>query len=264
MIRVFPRRTKWTPIDELAFVGDPPIFRPPEQPVMVSVVFTWDIEEGQRLFKAWSKYYRNVHISGPAFNEPGGHFYPEMFIKKGVTFTSRGCPKKCSFCLVSKREGNIRELPIIPGNIIQDNNLLACSRSHQEKVFEMLQTQKGIKFSGGLDGDFLKEWHVDEFKKLKIAELWFACDAYKDLQRLERVADLLSDFSQNKKRCYVLIGFNQIEEIKRLRKVFELGFLPFAQLYQGIEPKNYDYYWKSLARTWSRPCAYKSLMRGSQ
>jgi len=127
-----------------------------------------------------------------------------------------------------------------------------------------LQTQKGIKFSGGLDGDFLKEWHVDEFKKLKIAELWFACDAYKDLQRLERVADLLSDFSQNKKRCYVLIGFNQIEEIKRLRKVFELGFLPFAQLYQGIEPKNYDYYWKSLARTWSRPCAYKSLMRGSQ
>jgi hypothetical protein len=25
MIRVFPRRTKWTPTDELAFVGDPPL-----------------------------------------------------------------------------------------------------------------------------------------------------------------------------------------------------------------------------------------------
>ena len=24
MIRVFPRQTKWTPTDELAFVGDPP------------------------------------------------------------------------------------------------------------------------------------------------------------------------------------------------------------------------------------------------
>ncbi len=49
MIRVFPRKTAWTPTDELAFVGDPPLFRPPEQPVMVSVTFTWDIPEGERL-----------------------------------------------------------------------------------------------------------------------------------------------------------------------------------------------------------------------
>ena len=28
LIRVFPRRNKATPDDELAFVGDPPLFRP--------------------------------------------------------------------------------------------------------------------------------------------------------------------------------------------------------------------------------------------
>jgi len=261
MIRVFPCRTKWTPTDELTFVGDPPIFRPPEQSVKVSVVFTWDVGEGKRLCRAWAKYYSNVQIGGPAFNDPGNDFTPKMFIKEGVTFTSRGCPKRCSFCLVSKREGNIRELPIIPGWIVQDNNLLACSRDHQEKVFEMLKTQKGINFSGGLDGDFLEQWHVDQFKKMSIKEMWVACDHQKDLKRLERVSDLLSDFSQNKKRCYVLIGFDRKEEEHRLNKIFELGFLPFAQLYQGIKRVEYDYQWRSFARTWSRPAAYKSLMK---
>jgi len=52
-IRVFPRRTKWTPADDLAFVGDPPLpgFRPadPQTPVRVSVAFTWDLDEANRL-----------------------------------------------------------------------------------------------------------------------------------------------------------------------------------------------------------------------
>jgi hypothetical protein len=66
MIRVFPRRTKWTPNDELAFVGDPPLFRPSIQPVFISCCFTWDISEAQRLFKAWNQYYPDVMIGGPA------------------------------------------------------------------------------------------------------------------------------------------------------------------------------------------------------
>ncbi len=41
MIRVFPRKTKWTPDDELAFVGDPPLFRSPDnEAVYVSVTFS--------------------------------------------------------------------------------------------------------------------------------------------------------------------------------------------------------------------------------
>jgi len=43
VIRVFPQRTKWTPDDDLAFVGHPPLFRPGSEstPVFVSVTFTW-------------------------------------------------------------------------------------------------------------------------------------------------------------------------------------------------------------------------------
>ncbi len=130
MIRVFPRRTKWTPTDELAFVGDPPMFRPPEQPVRVSAVFTWDIPEAIRLKWAWSSYYSDVQIGGPAFDDPGGEFIPGRFIKHGVTITSRGCPNRCPWCYVPGREGLIKEFPIVSGWIIQDNNILACRRPH--------------------------------------------------------------------------------------------------------------------------------------
>ena len=200
MIRVFPRRTKWTPNDEFAFVGDPPLFRPSEQPVRISVTFTWDIEEGKRLLRAWRPFYKDILLGGPAFGDPCDYFLPGLYLKEGVTITSRGCPWKCPWCFVPEREGEIRELQIKEGWIIQDNNLLACSKKHQEAVFEMLSKQKHpIEFSGGLDGHFLSDWHINWFKKLRINQLWFACDHPESFKRLEKIADLISDFPEKKK-----------------------------------------------------------------
>ncbi|MFH1633706.1 MAG: hypothetical protein ABIG63_06795, partial [Chloroflexota bacterium] len=122
MIRVFPRRTSYTPTDELVFIGDPPLWRPPEMPVHVSVTFTWDIPEAERLAAAWKMYYRDVTIGGPAIDGEGNSFVPGVYVKSGVTFTSRGCPNHCPWCLVNRP---LELLPIMPGRIIQDNNILA-------------------------------------------------------------------------------------------------------------------------------------------
>lgn len=268
IIRVFPRKTKWTPDDELAFIGDPPLFRPQEDlPVMVSCSFTWDIQEAERLYQAWSQFYSNVQLGGPAFGDPGGDFEPGLFLKQGVTITSRGCPKECPWCFVNGREGGIRELPIHDGWIIQDNNLLACSFDHVTRVFGMLSRQpEPISFHGGLDTDFLTDKHVDLFSSIRFNELWFACDHVGAIEGLEKAGGLLADLHRNKKRCYVLVGFNG-ETIKqaerRLKKVWEFGFLPFAMPYQdeGWQKGNYSKDWQKLIRTFSRPAATKAYFR---
>jgi hypothetical protein len=261
MIRVFPRRTKWTPDDELAFVGAPPLFRPENQPVRISITFTWDINEGKRLADMWSKYYSDVQLGGPAFDDPGNEFEPGKFIKEGVTITSRGCPKRCPWCFVPKREGYIREIKIKPGWIIQDNNLLACGRKHIEAVFDMLREQKkAVKFSGGLDVEIFSEWHRRLIDTIKIYELWFACDTKQCLSKLAQVAEILNGISINKRRCYVMIGYGGegVDEAERkLNKVYELGFLPFAQLYQNSRKIKYSPAWNTLAREWSRPAIYR-------
>lgn len=62
MIRVFPRRTKWTPDDELAFVGDPSLFRPKDRVVHISVTFIWDIPEAMRLKDSWGRFYDIIQV----------------------------------------------------------------------------------------------------------------------------------------------------------------------------------------------------------
>lgn len=266
MIRVFPRETKWTPTDSLAFVGDPPLFRPQtDMPVKISVVFTWDISEGERLKRGWSDYYSDVQIGGPAYGDPGGEFTPGLFVKEGVTITSRGCPKKCGFCFVPRREGSIRELNIKPGWIVQDNNLLACSGGHVKAVFGMLKEQPHpISFNGGLDSVYLSDLHRPLFDSIRLKELWLACDYPNALKPLQKAARILDGISRNKLRCYVLIGHKDetlTEAEKRLEDVYRLGFLPFAQLYKSEFTTNHSKKWKTLARKWSRPAIYKTAMK---
>lgn len=271
IIRVFARRTKWTPTDDLAFYDEPPMFELPDLPVYVSVTFTWDRSRGERLARAWRRCCEPVFLSGPAFEHfPSYDFIPGRFIKPGVTFTSRGCPKNCPWCLVPRREGELREIPIQPGHIVQDNNLLACGRPRIEAVFDMLRRQKkGIKFSGGLDIDYLRTWHVALLKTIKVAELWVACDTEAAMEKLDKAADLLSDFPIEKKRCYVLCGFQAdypAAAEKRLEAVYKKGFLPFAQLYRGpplcaSDARHRREDWNELIRKWSRPAIYRSCHR---
>ena len=264
MIRVFARRTKWTPMDDLAFYDGPPLFNMPEMPVRVNCVFSWDKDRAIRLGKEWAKRFRDVKVGGPAFGDPGGEFVPERFVKRGVIFTSHGCPKRCPWCYAWKREGNIRELKIQEGWIVQDNNLLACSRSHIERVFEMLKKQPlSASFPGGLDLDYLSDWHIELFKGLRknhrLGILFVAFDTEKSLEKLSMARDLLGDFHINQRFAYALIGFDgdTIEQAEsRLERIYddERGFLPFAMLF---DKNSKSHEWKKLQRKWARPAAYR-------
>ena len=261
VIRVFPRRNKWTPDDNLSFIGYPPLIRPDDIPVHISVTFTQDKELAEMLYHAWSEYYSDVSIGGPAFDDPGGEFIPGRYIKQGVVITSRGCPNYCPWCFVPKRESVIRELPIKNGWIIQDNNLLACNKNHIIRVFDMLRHQPHpAEFKGGFDSRLLRPWHIDLLKSIKLNELWFACDTKEQLPTLEKAADLLKDFPRSKKRCYVMVGYDGEsldDALLRLRSVYQLGFDPFCQLYQSAENIEYSFEWKDFARYWSRPAIYR-------
>lgn len=187
-----------------------------------------------------------------------------MFLKDGCVITSRGCIKKCKWCHVWPREGNIRELPITEGWIIQDNNLLACSKDHIINVFDMLRDQPSPAiFKGGLDKDLLKDWHIELLHTIRVGELWFACDSDNGLKKLEQTKKMLDGISKNKLRCYTMIGYGGSidKDVKRMTEVFNLGFLPFAQLYQPEERIEYSQEWVDIARIWSRPAITKSIMK---
>ena len=218
-IRVFPRRTRATPIDNRAFVGTPPLGLTPAdvQEVHVSCTFTWDKRECERLVREWQFIYPDakVRVGGPAYGDAGGEFVPGMYMAPGHVFTSRGCPNHCDKCKVPEREGPLRLLPIRDGWKVEDNNFLACPRDHREAVFEMLRRQpERPRFTGGLEAArFTREIAV-EILSLKPAVLFFAYDRAAEQAAVDRAFGLIYDLTgwsagtfRNRVSCYALCGY---------------------------------------------------------
>lgn len=264
IIRAFPRRTAQTPDDEYVFIGDPPCYDlPAADEVHISVTFTWDIPAAEGMAEAWSRRHPVVRVGGPAFGDAGDKFVPGRYIKSGITFTSRGCPNSCWFCYVPKREGALRCIPIIAGNIVQDNNLLACPDAHFFAVIDMLSHQRGIQLSGGLEAKRLTDWHISGLARIRkrIRQLFLAYDRENEFDSVRDAIRRLSDagFSQRKIRCFVLVGYPGDTTPKaesRLNKIFRYGGLPFAMYYRGDDGKlNIEGEWRAIVRKWTRPAA---------
>lgn len=259
--RVFPRRTTATPDDTLAFVNCPPPADLPDiDEVHVSVAFTYDIPRALTLAEEWMHTSVTVRVGGPAFNMPGDEFVPGMYMKHGYVITSRGCPNRCWFCSVPRREGSLRELPVRDGWIVQDDNLLACSDEHIRKVFRMLEKQPHAPIlSGGLEAARLKPWHAELMREARVSRMYFAYDTPDDLEPLIHAGRILHDngisANSHKAGCYVLIGYpsDSMEAAeRRLLQTIHAGFMPYAMLYRDKDGQT-NAEWRKFQREWVRP-----------
>ena len=264
IIRVFPKKTAYTPDDEYVFVGDPPLIIPEHDEIHVSCTFTWDKAYCEELAYQWEgRTNKPVKLGGPAYGSPAEDFVQGLYVKRNIIFTTRGCNNNCPWCCVPKTEGKLRELPICQGNIIQDNNFLQASKQHKDKVFDMLKTQKRIGFKGGLETDLIDDHFVDNVSSLRIDELWLACDTDTRVPYLQKACEKLTKagFNREKIKCYVLsYGKDRDADEARARAVYEAGAMPFVQLYRdfGETKTTYDVDWNRWACMWQRPAQIKA------
>lgn len=272
IVRVFPRRTKATPVDDLTYTGPPDLFAEADE-VHVSVTFTYDKERAEGLAEDW-KFVAPVKIGGVAYGDSSLEFIPGRYIRPGYTITSRGCPRRCWFCGVWKKWPESNVLPIYDGWNILDDNLLACPRDHVEAVFAMLRRQRRadwpgwdgrVEFTGGLEALSLKDYQVDLLASLTPRpSMFFAYDPGDDFETLRSAASRLIEAGFTAKshrlRCYVLIGMpkDTLDKAEmRLRQMLGIGFTPFAMLWKPSTKSEERYApgpeWRSFQRRWVRP-----------
>lgn len=264
IIRVFPRRTKATPDDELAYVGSPSMFAEADE-VHISVSFTWDKPAAERLAEEW-RWVAPVKIGGVAYGDTSLEFIPGRYIKPGYTITSRGCPRRCWFCGVWKKWPTPNLLPIHPGWNILDDNLLACPRPHVEAVFGMLRTQgRRVEFTGGLEALALEDYQVDLLASLSPRpSMFWAYDPGDEFETLRSAATrmLEAGFTResHRLRVYVMMGYPKdtfaLAEA-RLNQMLSIGLTPMAMLWRPERPAEMKYApapeWRAFQRRWARP-----------
>lgn len=216
----------------------------------LSVVFSWQMQAAFQRACFLKKQGMTVHAGGPAVkiqpnflkdvaNIEDIRFNALPLHNPNATFTSRGCIRKCNFCAVPKIEGDLIELSEwYPKPIVCDNNLLACSQKHFDKVIDSLKPLKGIDFNQGLDARLLTPGQAGRLAELHIHAVRLAWDHVKDEATFFKAVNLLfkAGIPKHKIRVYVLIGYKDTPDdaLYRLNMIRSLGILPNPMRYQPL------------------------------
>ena len=135
-------------------------------------------------------------------------------------------------------EGGFRELDSWrPAPLVCDNNLLAASRRHFDRVIDGLKAFPAVDFNQGLDAALLTPYHASRLAELKAPKIRFAFDrpddeaAVHDAMRLCRRHGL-TDFT-----IYCLVGLDDDPESARwrLEKVLSWGARTSPMRYQPLD-----------------------------
>jgi pyruvate-formate lyase-activating enzyme len=228
--------------------GDPGMFALGYDLVCLSVIFSWHAPVAKEIALR-VKGQSDVWCGGPGMfkvakwwkEETGlscAHGIDKRFDKQRggyrATFASRGCPVGCSFCIVPGLEGRKFTLDwdFVPAPLLYDNNLSALPVEFQEHII-CRYVETGTPLSDANSGFEPRTFDEGVYARWKpiLRGAWrFALDDCGELAEVENMMLILRDVPAGRKRVYVLIGNEPIEQChERALKVIEWGGEPFCQ-----------------------------------
>jgi len=202
----------------------------------LSVPFTWLMEDAQGMANEWKG---KVRIGGPGVMKPTEceGFEPLLFHNPCATYTTRGCPNRCPFCAVYLLEPEFLELPNFrPAPVICDNNLLAASVKHIERVVDSLKPFPLVDFNQGLEAKLFTPGIADLLGKLR-CKVRFAFDSWGQESVVKGAIDLCRQRTTKDIGVYCLIGYRDEPESAqaRLELVRSWGIRPNPMRYQPLD-----------------------------
>ena len=174
---------------------------------------------------------------------PDYSLYPKLTKDTAYGFLTRGCPRDCHFCIVSKKEGKQSQKVADLSEFwkgqkyikLLDPNLLAC-KDHVELLQQLIDSKSYVDFTQGLDARCINQENAELLTKVKTKMVHFAFDDIK--QEKSIVAGLklfkeISNIPEYKTGIYILTNFNTTHEqdLYRVKTVQKLGYRPYIMIY---------------------------------
>lgn len=209
--------------------------------------------------------YREIPISQELPPEidamyPDYSIYPDC--DYAIGYLTRGCPNHCRWCVVPRKEGQIRSYrswqDIVRHDtdklVLMDNNILACEHGVKQ-LGDLIGSGYRIDLNQGMDARLVTDDIADILSRLKwIRFIRFSCDQKSQIEPIRRTIELLgrhgvkpyrifiyllvtADIADASERVEALKGYKainlyaQAERNERLGVVPNEGQLEFAQRY---------------------------------
>lgn len=184
-------------------------------------------------------------------------------------FLTRGCPNKCKWCIVPKKEGAIKPYmdieEVAAGKtkaILMDNNILASTYG-LEQIEKIIKMQIRVDFNQAIDARLV----TDEIAKMLARVKWiryirFGCDTPGQIGEVERAAQMLDKYGYKGEYFLYCILTEFTESFNRVNywKEKSRRFVPFCQPFRDFDnPQAVIPQWqKDLARWANMRATYRS------
>lgn len=157
-------------------------------------------------------------------------------------YLTRGCPRKCPFCIVAKKEGKqaykVADLSQFwrgQKHIkLLDPNLLAAPE-WRDLLGQLADSGAWVDFTQGLDIRLMTDEKAAAINKVKYSMLHFAWDNANDTITPEKLKEYSKCFkiSERSKMVYVLTNYGSTheEDLYRIYKLREIGYKPYVMIY---------------------------------
>lgn len=161
-----------------------------------------------------------------------------------IGFLTRGCIRKCPWCIVPKKEGSIRayrncqevKRPDFRDIVFMDNNVLACDFGIQQ-MEGMIGQNVRIDFNQGMDARLITPEVAEIIGRLKwIRFVRMSCDTDAMLDTVLDRVELLKKHGTKPYKVFVYLLVQDIESAEnRALALRSAGVGVFAQPYRDFE-----------------------------
>jgi len=189
--------------------------------------------------------------------QPDYSIYPNLPKDTAYGFLTRGCPNKCKWCCVPRKEGAIRPYMdvdeiAIEGRrklVLMDNNILAAGGYAVDQLEKIIKRGYRVDFNQALDARLVTDGFARLLAKCKWLErrIRFGCDTHAQIDECERAMELIYShgfsgqffiytmLNDNFHECYDRTHYwwernQQLREGHTGRRVY-----PYAQPYRDLD-----------------------------
>lgn len=201
----------------------------------------------------------------------------EYYLDYSIGFITRGCFRKCSFC-VNKKYDKVEFHSLIEEFLdenkkyicLLDDNILGYSK-WKEVIEQLKMTNKPFQFKQGMDERIMTEKKAEILNSCKYrGDFIFAFDNIEDQELIKEKLKIWKKYCNKTTKLYVLCGFDRadkynmkfwkqdiIDTFERIKILMEYKCLPYIMRFKEYEKSPFRGTYINLARWCNQPNFFK-------